>query len=270
MIAYTYVYLDPRKPFNDTSDWKFSYQPFYVGMGTGNRKQVHVDEVKRCINKNFRNHKKNTIKAILSVGLEPIIEVIEIFESRESAGNLEKEIIQFFGRADNKTGILTNLTDGGDGVKGLSECWWKQHNKERSEIFQRKMKEDEIFRKKFIENHSGDNHWTAHKEFPIEGRLKISNTLKGKKTWSDGVSMKDHFQSKERYIQYKETVSNNSKTNYKEIKKGKSSRFIKTTYRLFNNDEFIIEITGSREFYKYCKENLIDYKDDKQWKLEKK
>lgn len=45
-------------------------------------------------------------------------------------------------------------------------------------------------------------------------------------------------------------------------------KFVKTIYCLYKYDNLIIEIEGSREFSKYCKENHI--KIGKEWKLIKK
>lgn len=268
MEHYVYVYLDPRKPFLDNSPWRLEFEPFYVGMGKNDRKNVHLNEVQRDVFKNFRNHKKNRIKSILLDNLEPIIQVVSFFEDRLSAAELEIEIIRFFGRRDMRTGILTNLTSGGDGIVGLNPEWWKSHNSYRSSIFQEKMKNDQNFRENFIEKHSGENHWSFSKPYPIESRKKISLSLQGNTPWNTGVNMKEHF--KEKYDEYLKKVSSNSKKGYEKIKKGKSSRFIQTEYNLYTVDDVLVtKILGSRQFYRYCKENQIDIKDQSKWKLKK-
>ena len=80
--------------------------------------------------------------------------------------------------------------------------------------------------------------------------------------------MKEHFRTDEEYNNYKKKVSENSKKNYNEIKKGKSSRFRKTIYQIYKNDKLVKEIEGSREFYHYCKDNDIKFVNE--WKLIKK
>jgi hypothetical protein len=46
------------------------------------------------------------------------VEILHNNLSWEDACNLEKEYIKKYGRIDNKTGILTNMTDGGEGAIG--------------------------------------------------------------------------------------------------------------------------------------------------------
>ena len=74
--------------------------PYYVGKGKGNR----------AFSKSGR-----------SVHL-PLDKTKIIFYSKnlteDEAFKLEKELIKKYGRKDNGTGILTNLTDGGEGISG--------------------------------------------------------------------------------------------------------------------------------------------------------
>ena len=129
-IFYVYVYLDQRKSgswlFNNL---KFDYQPFYVGKGKKNRIKHHFWE--SCLKKNTLT--ANKIKKILSdCGEYPLH--YRIFENlnETEAFEIEKEIINFFGRVDNKSGILTNHTDGGEGHSG---CHLPKYSK-RKVIFQ--------------------------------------------------------------------------------------------------------------------------------------
>lgn len=46
------------------------------------------------------------------------VDIIMYFDSEEDALNKEIELIKLYGRLNNKTGILINLTDGGEGVSG--------------------------------------------------------------------------------------------------------------------------------------------------------
>jgi hypothetical protein len=86
MKFYTYIWF--RK--NGT--------PFYVGKGSGNRafsKKMHRQ-----------------------IPPEPSRVLIEFWESEQEAFEMEKWYIKLFGRKDNCTGILRNLTDGGEGNSG--------------------------------------------------------------------------------------------------------------------------------------------------------
>lgn len=49
---------------------------------------------------------------------EPIVNILFRFESWELACRKEKRLIKLLGRIDNKTGQLSNMTDGGDGTLG--------------------------------------------------------------------------------------------------------------------------------------------------------
>ncbi len=72
--------------------------PYYIGKGCGSRKHVKA------------NH-------ILPKNKEQIVVVAHrLFE--HEAFLLEKKLIKLYGRKDLGTGILRNMTDGGDGVSG--------------------------------------------------------------------------------------------------------------------------------------------------------
>jgi len=73
--------------------------PYYIGKGKGNRAYV-----------NNRTIKKPTDTQRIKIVKDQL--------SEKSAFDLEIELIALYGRKDNNTGILRNLTDGGEGVAG--------------------------------------------------------------------------------------------------------------------------------------------------------
>lgn len=86
-------------------------RPCYVGKGKGARWRHH--------GKYGRNrHLLNIIKQARAQGQE--LHRVKVREnmSEAEAFMLEKELIAFYGREDIDTGILVNLTDGGDGPAG--------------------------------------------------------------------------------------------------------------------------------------------------------
>ena len=115
---YVYIYLDPRKPGNYKYDgYEFDYEPIYVGKGKDNRYKAHLSSSNNDNNK----IKINKIKKIIrETGKEPIINIFSKMLTEKEAYDLEIKIIKTIGRIDLKTGILTNCSDGGEGLKNKS------------------------------------------------------------------------------------------------------------------------------------------------------
>lgn len=94
---YVYAYCDPL----------FNHQPFYVGKGTGNRKNKHLYETIDTA-ENIRKFER--IKLIRSAEVEPLIQVIKDGLDEEQSYKLEKDLIQLWGRQDyDAGGILCNI-----------------------------------------------------------------------------------------------------------------------------------------------------------------
>lgn len=91
--------------------------PFYVGKGKGRRVLHHEREALG----RGKTHKLNTIRAITRSGGQIGYKIVEVFEDEVRCHSLEIELIRRYGRHDLGTGPLTNLTDGGEGVSGLSD-----------------------------------------------------------------------------------------------------------------------------------------------------
>jgi hypothetical protein len=120
---YTYIYLNPLKPgkFN-YDEFHFDYEPFYVGEGHNKRLYSHLELAKKKINcdflkkdimddKNYNEHKINTIKKILKNNKEPIIFKLKENLTKYEAVLFEKCLIKLIGRRNKGTGPLTNLID---------------------------------------------------------------------------------------------------------------------------------------------------------------
>jgi hypothetical protein len=86
--------------------------PFYIGIGTN-------DKRKYCRSKMIQNRSNHWLSIINKT--EIIVEIIFESDNKEEILNKEQEFIKLYGRLDNKTGILTNYTDGGDGQNGRKQ-----------------------------------------------------------------------------------------------------------------------------------------------------
>jgi hypothetical protein len=95
-----YVYAWRRPDTNDI---------FYIGKGRGKR-----DVGLKRHNPIFMN----IVDKLDRVGLHPIVERIAEGLCEDDAFLVERAEIERYGRRDNRTGILANLTDGGEGRAG--------------------------------------------------------------------------------------------------------------------------------------------------------
>ena len=102
---------------------------FYVGKShyQNNRSRLddHLKEAQQVINlKRKSNHKINTIIKILREGYDIDFRIVYETNSEPDAFNKEMELINHYGRRDLKTGPLTNLTAGGEGVRNYVRPNW--------------------------------------------------------------------------------------------------------------------------------------------------
>lgn len=99
---YAYIYYDPSRQM----------EPIYVGKGQGRRSHSHL---KRADMHPFTQR----LQCMMRNGVEPVIRIIPC-DDEELAFLVEEEGINKFGRKDLGLGSLLNLTDGGEGVKGIT------------------------------------------------------------------------------------------------------------------------------------------------------
>lgn len=121
---YVYVLMDPRKPGPFRyGNWKFDYEPFYIGKGHGTRAYDHIRQENISANASGQgarsSHKKSKIRKILKeTGDYPIVLIKRANLSEAEAFETEARLIYTIGRSDMKEGPLTNHSDGGEGVSG--------------------------------------------------------------------------------------------------------------------------------------------------------
>ena len=196
-----YVYQHIRKDTNE---------PFYIGIGS---------------DLNFYRANKfserNEIWERIKNKTEILVEILHDNIEWEDACVIEIELIKKYGRINNKTGILSNMTDGGEGTlnrvineetryllgngnrgkKRTEESKLKQSEitkgVKKSKSHSEKIREYRIGKKmseetkrKISENSKGRSSWNKGIKFSEESKLKMSNSKKGKKTSSDNPNSK--------------------------------------------------------------------------------
>lgn len=136
-------------------------EPFYIGIGSD-------DSFKRANWKWTRNNLWNKIINKTDYRVDIILSDITLDYAKQK----EKEFINLYGRKNLNTGILCNLTDGGEGVVGL--------------------KITEETRKKLSDSHKGlKGNRLGHKNSQ-ETREKLSKALKGRTSPNKGKKISEH------------------------------------------------------------------------------
>ncbi len=125
-------------------------QPFYVGKGAGSRMYQHLKESQRAdyIKRSVHYKILSILKQTGKILYERIDQSDEI-----NAFNLEKELIAKYGRKDNGTGMLCNLTDGGDtgsrmSPESVEKRAAKHRGMKRSKKSRQRMKEAQLLNAK--------------------------------------------------------------------------------------------------------------------------
>jgi hypothetical protein len=195
-IFYVYIYKYPDGT------------PYYVGKGSKKRYARHLLDAKA--NRNQKSWCVRVTKKIIDSDQEPIIE--KVFEnlSNENALKIEKELIKRYGRRDNKTGILTNLSDGGESYPtNLSENIAREQSKrmlgKNNPMYGKKHSEE--IKQKLREINTG-------KTLLEETKEKIKNKMSGRHSGE-----KNPFYGKKHSDESKEKISLSSQKTVEELKK---------------------------------------------------
>lgn len=155
---YVYIYLNPLKPgIFSYLEYTFQFAPFYVGKGHGNRAYSHLDENNQSRDTN--RLKVHTLQKIKRKGHIPEIVFIPV-DSENDAFILERALITTIGRVNLKTGILTNLTQGGEGTKGLQ---WNAQSRENirganNPFYGKKLSADHVAKMHSLRNIKGKSY----------------------------------------------------------------------------------------------------------------
>lgn len=148
---YVYAYIRNKDSITATKG-----TPYYIGKGKGDRA--------------WESHKRNNNTDLRPKELHLIV-ILEQNLTDIGALALERRLIKWYGRIDNGTGILRNLTDGGDGTAGAKPS--PEIVKIRAEKNKGKIRTPEMKRKISLSK-IGIRHSVTEST-----KLKISKAMKG-------------------------------------------------------------------------------------------
>jgi len=226
--------------------------PFYVGKGTHDRIACHEIGVEFSTNANVKYYKENIIRKILKNGKQINYDIILFINDEKEAYNKEIEIIKLYGRKNNHTGILANLTDGGEsGGNGGANKGQKRSLKSRLKMsFSHIGKPSPIkgckltkeHRKKLSESHKGHKMPEEQRRKISEGNKKTKNSPEYIRKISEKMSGRNNpFYGKKHTKETRLKMSESSKKrNYKhsdEVKKKISEASLKMWERKKRNNK---------------------------------
>lgn len=199
--------------------------PFYVGKGTGRRKNVHL-----CDAKAGRNSDKWCVRVIAKLLREnktPIISIVKDNLTNDEAINLEIELIAKYGRQDIKTGILVNCTDGGDGAKNVSDEVIKKQTAKIIEWTKTSRIVNDEYKRKISETMKGRPLAEATKEKLRQRAIIFGAPFKGKKHTEE--SRKKMSEAQKSYAHKPHTQETKQKLS--KLRMGKNNPFYGKTHK---------------------------------------
>lgn len=145
-------------------------EPFYIGIGTIQIIENKYHYYSRSKEKSNRNIIWNRIVAKTKYKIDILLES----EDYDFIKQKEIEFIKLYGRIDLKTGILANMTDGGEGCLNISpESLLRRNQKLTGQ------KRSEEFKKKLSEDRKGEKNPCFGRIFSKKEKEEISKRMKG-------------------------------------------------------------------------------------------
>ena len=185
---------------------KSDLTPYYIGKGTKQRAWANDHRVKVPTDR--------TRIIIVGKNLTNI-----------GALAIERRLIKWYGRKDNKTGILRNLSDGGDGSSGYKRTEESKQNQsqQRKGVPQPKNKKPKTEQTK----------QNMKESWKVRSRIKKQSTLEllsiaSSKYWADPQSRKQQQEARKQFLQNNPLVVKNQIKNLNESRYTCSSCGIST------------------------------------------
>jgi hypothetical protein len=167
-----YVYAYIRSKDSETAK---AGTPYYIGKGSFGRAWEKHYTVRRP-------------------PLRGCIVLLETSLSEIGALALERRYIRWWGRKDLGTGILMNMTDGGEGVAGwIASDKWKQQNSENRKGSKNGMygkTRTEAEKKAVSDANKGRTAWNSGKKTGPAWNSGIKTGPTGKPAWNSGKKLK--------------------------------------------------------------------------------
>lgn len=145
-----------------------THEPFYVGKGTNKRMYEHYRTRTRLKNPLLRNK----LLKLAASGLKPgyLVYANKLEESKSF--EIEKRLISIYGKRIDRTGILCNLTDGGEGNSAPWTNERKQQHSNKMKLLPRRLP---IMRRSVVQYNLDGTELATFESAKVAGETTNSN-----------------------------------------------------------------------------------------------